>query len=566
MKNHKGIITYSTLTCIAVLMTNMGVSLAYENFSAHPEINGAIADEFDLRFTKSQGMPAKFANYLVVMSGYSSFPGPSVTESGNWEIVEEEQSMTPKDWIKHGGLSADEPEVFAALRHFYDPKGINNGQYHLTNRGTYWEGLAANPGIDAKSWALTNADNQWGWKKGLQYVKQALEATDQGTRDQHMAKAYRCLGETMHLLADMGCPVHVRNDSHAPSMALGLLGDPDPYESSVTDELVVKKKDGKPEPELVTQFGEADTADALFETLAQFTNTNFFTNQTIVGNGVEEIEPINDDQPAYPSPRLEDFTYEPDEFTFYRTFTSGVTVKMCKDHSYFSYRGYPYIDSDCAESQAAVLIPNIIEGGVNLVRLFIPTLTVVIDDINGSGEVQGHVTHTPDTEYTSQITYNGPVRIYTPEGDLAIVNAVDGAFTGQVIIPEYIKEVSAEIAFGGIYIHSEPYVDFERSSGLVIIEDNTRVDEYGTPGETGFHACFMNTRGKVKNMGPDPSMSYPRPSVRINYYVGGEFRDWSADSISTLEVGEVYDFYLGGACFTSNSPLTWELLIVEEEE
>ncbi len=260
----------------------------------------------------------------------------------------------------------------------------------------------------------------------------------------------------MHLLADMGCPVHVRNDSHAPSMALGVMGDPDPYESYMAASVVTLKKDGPAEPGLKTAFSNAVRAEDLFETLSVFTNENFFTNQTISGMGVEQISPIIDDQPAYPQPKLGGLEYIAEEFTFYKTFSSGTKVKMCKDHSYFWFRGYPYIDSDCADSQADVLIPNILEGGVHLMRLFIPQLKVEIEEIDtNEGYIRGTVTHTTDDEYQTPIYYTGPVDIFMDWDKIATVEADGGDFEGDIPgVPEG-KEVSAQIHFGGITVASE---------------------------------------------------------------------------------------------------------------
>ncbi len=138
-----------------VLLAVITVVVAYNNVGTHPTINGTVVDKFEARVNAST--PAsKFANYIFVFDGNAEFTGPAVTKPGNWDIEVKNESKTPKEWVKHGGYAADEPEVFAALRHFYDPQGINDGKRYLTNRGTYWEGLAANPGIDAKSWAISD--------------------------------------------------------------------------------------------------------------------------------------------------------------------------------------------------------------------------------------------------------------------------------------------------------------------------------------------------------------------------------------------------------------------------
>ena len=547
---------------ITAFLAVFTVVKAYNNVGTHPTINGAVADAFVPKFITSANPLNQFKNYTFVLDGSAKFTGPAVTKPGNWSIEQQDKTQTPKEWIKHGGYSADEPEVFAALRHFYDPKGIKNGKHYLTNRGTYWEGLEPNPGIDARSWAISDPDNHWCWYYGLDYVVAALEESDKSLRDEYMARAYRCLGETMHLLADMGCPVHVRNDSHAPAMGFGLMGDPDPYESAIIASVVSANQGNKTESALKDSFRAATVADQLFLTLATFTNENFFTNQTISGVGVRKIDPIITDQPAYPKPKLEDMTYVPEEFAFYKTFSSGAKVKMCKDRSYFNFRGYPYIDKECAESQATVLIPNIIEAGANLMRLFVPKLQVEIKEIDADGYVRGEVRHTVDDEYIHSIDYNGPVRIYTEKKELGTLDASLGKFSGQLTIPEDTEEVYAEFIFGGIHVRSDPYTDFERNSGLAIIEDNTKVIKYGSG--YGSYDCFENITGKVKNYGPGPSKSYPRPSVRIDFYAGGDFLTWKGQAIPALEPGEVFTFDMVDYCDTRSGSFTWKIYITED--
>jgi len=205
------------LSCLALSLVVSG----YGNKDMHPSINEPIVDAFLERFITALGRPDTFKHYTFVFDGNTTYEGPAVTNPGYFAASTGESMVTktPKKWISHGGYSADEPEVPAALRHFYDPMGIDAGRKYLTDRGTYWEFIInnyfINPQIDAKQWALHHSENAWTWDKGKEWVRKALAEADETKRDQHMARAWRCLGETLHLVADMGCPPHVRNDSHA---------------------------------------------------------------------------------------------------------------------------------------------------------------------------------------------------------------------------------------------------------------------------------------------------------------------------------------------------------------
>ena len=291
-------------------------------------------------------------------------------------------------------------------------------------------------------------------------MRKALAEEDEAVRDGYMAHAWRCLGETLHLVADMGCPVHVRNDSHADVAGWQYrraLGDPDPYEVMVTAAMASTYATGTADPALKSTCRGADKAETIFDALATFTNENFFSNQTTSGVGVKKFDPVIKGRPAYPSPKLEDLSYDALDFTFYKTFPGGQRVKMCKDRSYWYFRGSPYIDIDCVESQASVLMPNIMEAGANVMRLFIPRLKVNVSEAKIDGTVKGSVAHLSTTEYTSTATCRGEIRILVKnnivgEGMLSS----DGSFELTGVNLEKDDEVIAEYRVGGIYVRSDP--------------------------------------------------------------------------------------------------------------
>ncbi|MCB9250265.1 MAG: hypothetical protein H6613_17795 [Ignavibacteriales bacterium] len=121
--------------------------------------------------------------------------------------------------------------------------------------------------------------------------------------------------------------------------------------------------------------------------LAEFTNANFFTTQTMNGTGVT---PINSDG-YYRKPLLHELDYDASDFTYYKLLPDGNKIKMAKDKIYFASRGNPYIDHECVKSQASLLVPNIIWAGINVVRLFIPKFDVTIKSVAADGEIKGTV-------------------------------------------------------------------------------------------------------------------------------------------------------------------------------
>jgi len=440
----------------------------YGNVKSHPSINYNIMKAFESKYILQANKIEKFKKYWVNFSkGIASLKGYYVYKRGFDELttVEQEGTWLTGTWIEHGGMSADEPEIQAALRHFYDPLGMRDGKKYLTNRGTYWEWIMSNPGIDAIEWALGDtpkgADNKYTWVNGKKWFKEALEEKDSVKKNNLLAKAMRSLGEVLHNTADMGCPGHVRNDSHAAPLGLSwgwALGSPDPYEEIMVDILSKESGwfNGAPDPNVESFCNSATTAREINVYLAKWTNSNFFTHETISGMGVKEIKPVNGEKP-YPSPKLQNLEYEDDSFTYYKTFPSGRKIKMCKDHSYFSFRGYPYFDKECVVSQAEELLPAILSAGKNIIRLYIPHIEVKLEmDDKISDTIKVQIKHILDDEYKEEIKYTGQIRFWV-NGKLADSIAIceKGEYRGAPLEIKKGDKVKAVISFADISIDSD---------------------------------------------------------------------------------------------------------------
>lgn len=432
--------------------------LSYGNVTAHPSINGAIVEKFNSLMNNANSRPQKFEKYEFKFDKDKElFKGKAVTDPGFFaaSTTNSEASKTLAEWINHGGYSADEPEVPASVRHFYDPIGLTNGNKYLTNNGTWWEGYYPNPSTDAIEWALgdtpNGSSNLWSLDVGKTNMFLALTTKDTNERKGYLAKAFRCIGEVLHNTGDMGCPPHVRNDSHASPIGFSMgqgrfMGSPDPYEEYLVDACGETYKDNLVDNELETYFEGASTIRSINVKLAQFTNKNFFTKETINGF-VDDIylkSPINKDG-NYPNPRLENLDYNKQNYTFTKEFPSGNHVILCKDYSFFSLkgRGYPYVDYESVKSQARELIPDIISAGVNVMRLFIPHLRIELTDVDVlSDTMQIKVIHETDLEYPNKIYYRGKMNFKlngkVHDSTLVFDDQMAGTFKG--VLPFVTKD------------------------------------------------------------------------------------------------------------------------------
>lgn len=461
--------------------------LSYGNITSHPEINKLIVERFVSMNNKGEFSMGKFQDYYFSLDkgklkgDFIVSPGlfnPSeVSRVGDISAgalsatyTEKSREISAQEWIEHGGFSADVPEVPASLRHFYDPTRPEDERHYTDTVNSEFFAWAAsflkNPETNGVDWAIGEQGNfgvlehVYTWEHGKKYLMAALQQSDLSKRNEFMAKAWRSLGETLHMIADNGCPAHVRNDGH-PNLPLPIfsgLGNPDPYEEIMAVSLTAGFDGGPVDEELKEVFIHAKKVREIAHELAVFTNRNFFTNETISGTDWKGlvVKPTAHPYYVYDSPELSASSYEKDYY-YYRLI-AGTQVKMCTDMQFFKgyavYRTYPYIDQACVESQAKVLIPAIKEAGIHAMKLFIPALKVEITEIEENGRITGKITHKTDEEYPKPILYNGPVLIKnTRLENINTLSAHNGKFEGM--LGKANSDIFAEIEFGGVTVRSK---------------------------------------------------------------------------------------------------------------
>jgi hypothetical protein len=237
------------------IFINVRFGFGYDNVKAHPKFNQYIVEEFNRRlpiYVMRYNEFMRFEKYNFNDLDKTILKGVDVIVPGSRSITEGPGQMTAKQWIIRGGYTADQPEIIAALRHFYDPIANNDGKHYLTDLGT----VVVNPAIDAIYWAFTGIDqidrtNEWTWDKGKEYIKSGLETSDPDKAGEFFGKAFRCLGEVLHNTADMGCPPHVRNDAHG---GYPGIGGTDPYESLFNSDWIEEYAKSNPDPEYARDF------------------------------------------------------------------------------------------------------------------------------------------------------------------------------------------------------------------------------------------------------------------------------------------------------------------------
>ncbi len=511
MRKRGGIFKLAYFFCGMLFYVMLSFLLSsYNNRPMHEFINERIAGDF----LKQMNKYPELKDYAI--SASDKIHGIGVTVPGQRDITEGDLGFTFTEWLRHGGYSADEPEALMALRHFYDPKGLDGDKKHLTDIPL---GLGiANPEIDLVEWALEDhgeitkgmsgvnpLSQKYSWMDGKNSFVAAMSEKDKPTREKLMAHAWRSLSETLHALADMACPVHVRNDGHPP-------GDSDPYENGITLAAQIPANLSLHwDRTLVDSVKGQKSIRGMFHELARYTNENFFTNQTVHGMGVDTIMPsLRPGKPytlPYASASGTDWKYVEDEYTFYRKIGDN-WVKMCKDRYYFAtivptWRRTPkaYVDLDVAGSQSKVLLSNFVAIGPELIRRFFPILRPVVDGADPlSKEITGTIYFDKTTEYPNEVKYNSWVLVYNKTTRKSIeVEAVNGNFSTTDLDFKKGDKLQAYLVMGGLQI---------ASNELLVSEVDLRT--------------IINRVQKIEIIGGVP-VRYNNNTQTVGHHIGYEF-------------------------------------------
>jgi hypothetical protein len=305
------------------LMTFCYVAYGYDNENTHIKIT-EIAAEY-----------SKLNGFLKQKLGYSY---------GYEESVYGKRIL---DWLTGGSYLEDVPNCRAA-NHFHNPLASSWSSAQLTDQ-PMWIDIGCmtwKPFVSNVTWAtgfLSRADDipkaglkirlnpPVDWNTARENYYSALTANSKDYRDYYFAATFSVVGQVLHSLQDMSVPAHVRNDfqSHLFPYTISW-SDPtkwvkQPYEKYVelNPMLITSASPAHPSfnpPVKLTDYWDTDTylgnnpSSANTIGLAEFTNANYFSDNTILNNGVSSMH-------AFPNPNImtagyqicED--YEPDSLT-----------------------------------------------------------------------------------------------------------------------------------------------------------------------------------------------------------------------------------------------------------
>ncbi len=441
--------------------------VAWENREVHPLINEEALNLFNtlkmddqhLKNTSLAGDPT-WGLAWDLQDGTNLF----------LQTVAQRREKSARQWIIDGGFSADEPEGPVSLRHFYDP--TNKKEPWITD--THWIFNVAtrlrpigNPGITAIDWAADEqhepideffVEQNYSWKDAKEYFIQALGDTEPG--NENYGKAWRAVGETMHLMADMAVPAHVRNDGHAKE-----LEDPDLVEAGTDAGHILQYGTG----DWTTSIKYDQDVLSLMHDLAAWTNKNFLTKDTIPISGKTTTA---NGRPAFASPTWEGLTADKYGYIWYTV--DGTRTRMARESLLYRFglsKTPAYVlDDGVLKDQQTLVIPTAVRAAEAVIERFLPRFEVEIEvtadaSVPDRYSVRGEIVHARNVEWSQRLVVRNGAYVVV-DGDKTAVK-----LQGADDLNEFTTTISAEP--GSKVRVSYDLGGYEITSKLVTVEGAT---------------------------------------------------------------------------------------------
>lgn len=303
------------------------------------------------------------------------------------------------DWIIGGGYSADEPEGPSALVHFYDPMAPEGKRYltdqqFLTIFLHQFSTPTTNPETDARDWGLkdlsrdmehygVNFIQEYAYDDAQENMKKALASHENS--NEYYGRAWRGVGETMHMISDMTVPAHVRNDGHC-----STIGDSDNYESTTNWEHV-NKLAGKDAADL--RYGQ--NLYGLMHDVALYTNNNFFSQDTIPGQKMSATK--------YSLPDITKMdVIKEGSLKGYLSDSKGRLAVAPNKWFDWTFHGHAYaIDPMVVDAQREILIPTAVRSSAAVLDRFLPRFEVTMS----------YAPEDPNDPDSGRYTMHGEIRV-----------------------------------------------------------------------------------------------------------------------------------------------------------
>lgn len=123
-------------------------------------------------------------------------------------------------WIEEGAKYEDKPTL-RSFNHFHNPLKQWNQAGLDEKLVVSLKGKSSLLWSQDGSYQQSSAGEDWSWQKTREYYYRALTSKTGSERRVNFAKTFRGLGHQIHLIQDKTVPDHVRNDAHPEDSLLG---------------------------------------------------------------------------------------------------------------------------------------------------------------------------------------------------------------------------------------------------------------------------------------------------------------------------------------------------------
>jgi hypothetical protein len=393
------------LISTAVVTFSPQPALAWDNADAHMVINKLAIDLFLQRAqTEPQLKDFKGVRFDGAQCwGMAWDPADGTSKTNRIPSVKRQKTLI--NWIVDGGFSADEPEGPMAMRHFYDPvkrSFLTDMDFIGKLSDIVLHTVATNPQISAVDWANDKDEGlgerdimykqDYSFPDAKRYFREAVESTEKGNLG--YGNAWRAVGETMHLIADMGLAPHVRNDGHG-------LFDKDYVENNTLGSDIRKNFNTN----WTRTIDYTKSIPELMHDMAAYTNKNFFSQDTIAVQG--QTTNANG-LPAYQSPVIANVQGGYAYHTVDGVSVKSAAVTLASRFSLSNKTRYS-IDEAVMKDQQHILTPTIVRASQAVLERFLPRFQVQASlkpdpDVNTRYIVNGMITLVPSAEWKERLT------------------------------------------------------------------------------------------------------------------------------------------------------------------
>jgi hypothetical protein len=273
-KTHRAITEKAIQSSIVInyLMNNLGMnhglgSMLLLDQSIVPEPNRIPTNQLEVRLSGELPPNPSILDYLKAGAHLEDVPMPRARHHFHSPIAN--PGVIPPNPNEGLDNRTDHNDLVGEINWF------TNWWWKLSFDLTGASALKRAMGTEGSSWEV-EYQNYFAWPDCRNYFKKALSESNPAAREHYLALTFLSLGQTVHLLEDMGVPAHTRND-FVSGHYRNAIDNGNPFESWVEEKVAGNNWSG--------------TGPVVFNKLAKYFDADIYAG-SYLGNGILPPEGI----------------------------------------------------------------------------------------------------------------------------------------------------------------------------------------------------------------------------------------------------------------------------------